>query len=377
MKPKSRNHKGFRPTVFLLTVCFFVVANSANSDGDSELVKRDSKYRDGRILAQWTEKKLPGDSLVKHGEWKRFQRNGLVELLGSYVDGKKEGIWRFYDASGKINFERVWKNDSMVSQETWSRYTDGKMKYHSKSVAGRREGKWSYLDWRGETLWEQEYVNGECVLADKDYRILLPGCFHGPDVCFPENEHWYGLFREDTISILRPVKLDPNPCFYPITDYKGETSGVSIGVDNPHQPLFFLTSPQPLDSGMVPTFSDAFHQMLPGEAVHLGKYYLAALGSITDEGFRPANDLLISHYQIKLYDRYKEGSQTLLEYERTAYDGIPVLMWAGDLNGDKQIDLLLDIRNHYGVRHYVLYMSSEKLVNRFVRLVASMPPIGD
>jgi len=78
----------------------------------------------------------------------------------------------------------------------------------------------------------------------------------------------------------------------------------------------------------------------------------------------------------KLSDKYNEGSQILLEYERTFFDGIPNLIWAGDLNGDKKIDLLLDIRNHYGVRHYALYMSSEELVNQFVQLVASMPPIG-
>ena len=39
-------------------------------------------------------------------------------------------------------------------------------------------------------------------------------------------------------------------------------------------------------------------------------------------------------------------------------DGHPALLWAGDLDGDGRLDLVLDESDHYNVTETTLYLSS-------------------
>jgi antitoxin component YwqK of YwqJK toxin-antitoxin module len=36
------------------------------------------------------------------GLWKRYGENGVLYDAGKYVDGKKAGVWKYYDPGGKL-----------------------------------------------------------------------------------------------------------------------------------------------------------------------------------------------------------------------------------------------------------------------------------
>jgi antitoxin component YwqK of YwqJK toxin-antitoxin module len=38
---------------------------------------------------------------VLHGGYKNWHENGQLYMVGQFKDGKKEGVWLFYDTSGK------------------------------------------------------------------------------------------------------------------------------------------------------------------------------------------------------------------------------------------------------------------------------------
>ncbi len=43
------------------------------------------------------------DDKVRNGVRKETFRDGKVSAVGRYADGKKTGVWKYYDASGKLS----------------------------------------------------------------------------------------------------------------------------------------------------------------------------------------------------------------------------------------------------------------------------------
>jgi len=50
--------------------------------------------------------------------------------------------------------------------------------------------------------------------------------------------------------------------------------------------------------------------------------------------------------------------QVLREAPAYDQDGPPLLLWAGDLDKDGKLDLLMDITNHYNISETALFLSS-------------------
>jgi hypothetical protein len=227
-------------------------------------------------------------------------------------------------------------------------------------------------------------ANHEISAAESggEYRILVAGMHHGGDVGPFDSNDWYGLFPTDSGYSLETVELRSDPCHDYCVDGAGESTAVCISVDQTPKPLVLVQSRRSLRTGLVRTAYAERTDLVPGVPVHLGQhnrkvFSIVALGEVTDEGHRPPGDLLILGYTLKLYRQGPNGgSQVLAEFERLAYDGLPNIRWAGDLDGDGLVDLLLDIRNRYGTRHYALYLSSEANAEQLVELVADLRMSG-
>lgn len=53
--------------------------------------------------------------MMQQGAWKGYYPNGNLNYTGSFLNGKKDGVWIFYDESGKKFIEQVFKAGSMQS----------------------------------------------------------------------------------------------------------------------------------------------------------------------------------------------------------------------------------------------------------------------
>jgi len=62
--------------------------------------------------------------------------------------------------------------------------------------------------------------------------------------------------------------------------------------------------------------------------------------------------------------------------EATGIDEIPLLLWAGDLDGDGRLDLLLDVSDHYNVQAFKLFLSSGAAADRLLGEGASFVSVG-
>jgi len=218
---------------------------------------------------------------------------------------------------------------------------------------------------------------------NNNYRILVPGCFHGSEIAPVNDNDWYGFFKTDSGYVIEYVNVNTSPCYDALDYPSAETTGVSVSIDRDLNPTILIQCPKKLKTGTVPTTFFENYPLEPGKPVFLKgfergvSYTLTVLGEISDEGGRGPGDLLILNYTLKLYKRSGSSeSQVLVQYERSSYDGLPSVLWAGDIDRDGRLDLLLDIRNHYNVTHYALYLSSEANDGDLVNFVAELRLTG-
>jgi len=222
-------------------------------------------------------------------------------------------------------------------------------------------------------------AGNDLFIIDKDiastYKILVPGVFGRSVVRDIDGQKWYGLFNTDSGCVLEEVKIKTKSCPSPYSGHPGDTNSVSITVEHPSEPLLLLHSLHGFESGLISTYFTGDRFIQAGVIISLGKEYsLTALGLVTDIGWRHPGDLPTFDYRVLLlkYPFSRNDRQMLIQHEIAAAEDTPSLLWAGDLDRDGQIDLLLDISNHYAARHYVLYLSSEADKGDLVKPVAEL-----
>lgn len=209
-----------------------------------------------------------------------------------------------------------------------------------------------------------------------DLRILETGCFHGSEIDpIADDTNWLGLYPTDSGYVLSSVGVTDSKCHDIVVDEDGDTTGVMISVDSPDDPRFLIQTDGSLTVGRVPIYVSRTIFINSDTVITFDRYRLVGHGDVDDEEARPDSDPLFLNYTVTLYDDH-DSSQVLVHYDRASTDGTPQLLWAGDLDGDNRADLILDITNHYNVRHLALYLSSKAAPEKLVKLVAQLRLTG-
>ncbi len=71
-----------------------------------------------------------------------------------------------------------------------------------------------------------------------------------------------------------------------------------------------------------------------------------------------------------------EEHQMLVNQENGDIDGLPRLLWAGDVDGDGKLDVILDVTNNYDLSLPALYLSSRAKGTGLVHEVAHRSSVG-
>lgn len=177
-----------------------------------------------------------------------------------------------------------------------------------------------------------------------------------------------GVYRVDT----RPIRIEA--CEYMEGGGKRISSDVSDSVV-----LFVKGVDVPLGR-VVPTAHDTQPRLYPGEqtSFHLagGEWtYISALGNVveveTDEGQILR---MIEGYRLS-FSRGREKRQLLGPFGIDSESGPPTVEWAGDLDGDGHVDLLIEGGGFNSVEWF-LYLSSKAHPPDLLVQVASRRHIG-
>ena len=212
---------------------------------------------------------------------------------------------------------------------------------------------------------------------DSTFEILAPGSFHGDEVqSAASGEIWSGVFQTDSGYELRQAEMIVEDAVDPYIDEDGErTARLIYAADAVIDPycdwdyetdrwasgdgdrlMFFL---RPADSVFVEGPLDPVMvnspDIPPDTTIELGDSGLSLVATL--EG-------------LYLFDG--DTSQRLSDvYPNSCGEAVSVI-WAGDLDGDGRMDLVLDDQPHYAYRvYYRLFLSGEAESGELVKEVAS------
>ncbi|MBK7288649.1 MAG: toxin-antitoxin system YwqK family antitoxin [Flavobacteriales bacterium] len=101
-----------------------------------------------------------------------YHSNGAVASIGSYSkDGKKEGLFRRFDAKGKPTDASIFRNNVLVSEGEMSEvgamtgpwtefYSTGEKRAEGQYKEGKKDGPWTFYHRSSEVEQKGNYLNG-------------------------------------------------------------------------------------------------------------------------------------------------------------------------------------------------------------------------
>ena len=212
-------------------------------------------------------------------------------------------------------------------------------------------------------------------------RLLKAGTFHGDEVSARSGEHWLALTEAKHGFRLEPVVLHIDRVYDAIADDdEKKHTGKEVTTLPELNSALALVRGAGLVAGPVTTAGK--HVEIDGStekrlALGAATYTLALHCERTppvgrQEQERCELSISESHKTQKLaaFTSYKEHGQREFAGER-----VPTVLWAGDMDHDGRLDLLIDTTNHYNVEVISLFLSSSaregELVGKPVRFSAT------
>jgi hypothetical protein len=209
--------------------------------------------------------------------------------------------------------------------------------------------------------------------AGGSIELLLTGQFHGDEVSARSGERWFGVFPKKDGFELAEAVIKVSLIEDPIVDEEGKKTGKVVSTDKKEKPLFLVKGVSGLKPGRVHTVFTGNLFLEPGQHLALNLndqdqyHFNASAGRKTPDG---------SNRDYKIELRLGEKTQTIVSMEGTDIDGPPLLLWAGDLDRDGKLDLLMDLTNHYNMEMYTLFLSSKAGKGRLLEEVAHFVTVG-
>jgi hypothetical protein len=244
----------------------------------------------------------------------------------------------------------------------------------------------------------------------KQVRMAAIGVFHGDEASIRTGEQWFGIFRNEDRYHGRFVDVSVTYVNDPILDQEGEATGIEISLpQETEQPLLILyddygtldfdsfetaaiehISSYPSDLIQANPYLQyrPINFILPGDFIRLTlnsnkTYSLCSSGQWTipfEESEQDSGGF--GFYSLHLLDHHYSNAQ-YLKSQIIYYDGFhigegaPYLVWAGDLDGDKKLDLILDTPTHYNVGiAFSLYLSTQANEGELLGYVTGFSSVG-
>ena len=212
--------------------------------------------------------------------------------------------------------------------------------------------------------------------ASTPIQLIETGQFHGDEITAQTGEQWLGLYPAGSDCVLIPSTLTVEAVHDEIVDQDPEVkTGKRVSVDLYPDPIFLLKGAEMLQPGLVATVFEESKSLSNGDIVELKlfekEYQLRVEGesSPTFDYITPDSKLLLT---------IGERTQVLYSLEGSGGINDPNwhLIWAGDLDGDAQLDLYMDLSFHYNISQRKLFLSTQARKGNLVKEAATFVTSG-
>lgn len=214
--------------------------------------------------------------------------------------------------------------------------------------------------------------------------LLLPGDYHGDEVTARDREIWLTLVLDAegrTHLEPRPVAIDA--IHDAVLDELDAATGKRVGAGS-DDALFHVRDIAGATAGNIVSAYIAGGEPLIIDAQFDRSFQLDGrdAGNLRLECGAPDRDALTT---CALRLRLGQRSQTLATWQAEARvpgpwmlgnDAYPHLRWAGDLDRDGRLDLLIDVSDHYNVSQPTLFLSSQASDGELVHAAAALRSLG-
>lgn len=222
--------------------------------------------------------------------------------------------------------------------------------------------------------------------TEEPIQLLTTGQFHKHEFKAEAGDGWWGIFPEERGFTLQPAPVTVTIEYDAVMDVEGEKTGRGVTVPQNSKPVFLIKGlPNPTEGPLASAeLPDNLHFLYPGQQLNLslvkGKQVenrsLIAMGSVRAHTVWGAIYFHDYHFLLVAGRQPDYTTQELGHIKPFVLDGVPKLIWAGDVDRDGELDLLLDVTWHYNLSHYALYLSSAAKEGELVAKVAELIRTG-
>jgi hypothetical protein len=209
-------------------------------------------------------------------------------------------------------------------------------------------------------------------------QILLTGTFHGNEVRAHSGDKWLALVPSGEGCALEETLIHIEYVRDELQDEDGEATGKMVSIHSDKKPLLLVRGVQGLTPGKVETafpktLNLEVNRMIPLKLSHGPIHELMVVCDettpLTVDNFRGCPLILSNKYKSQVIGNFQvcfaPNSKPVI-----ASDAGPSLIWAGDIDRDGALDLLLDLSNHYNISALTLFLSSGTQSDELVVKVA-------
>ena len=212
-------------------------------------------------------------------------------------------------------------------------------------------------------------------------KVLTTGEFHNDEIWDNvENEEWFGLFKNEKGFYLSRTKIKTKNVFDPILDKENEKTGWEVSTINQDTCLILIESLSCLSNREVQDFKFVKEYIYPGDTLtfkYLGvDYKLFATGG-KEKVQEDSEWFEVWNYKLYLTADIKgQKRKSLLVAQPNFDDQMINLIFAGDIDGDGILDLIIDTSRHYNVTSPTIYLSKPADNGEIVKPIGGHTSVG-
>lgn len=214
-------------------------------------------------------------------------------------------------------------------------------------------------------------------------KMLVPGIFHEDEVWEGADRlKWFGLFHKGEKYYLAETDIrTPRVNDVILDDSEDEKTGWSVEVLHPDTAILLVTGLDSLKDKSIEQVSLAKFSLIPGDtlAIHyLGLEYRLYAGGHKRKHSTPDGEWYeLWNYRLYLAAKLNgKWVEDLLVAAPNFDDAMIIIQFAGDIDGDKRLDLLIDTSDHYNADCPTLYLSRPAEKGHIIKVVGMHCSVG-